>query len=85
MLVDIVADRHDQLLDTAEDSAADSVLSDVAKEPLHHVEPRTAGRSEVDVESGMTNQPPLREPRRGGSFSPQSGIRSMRAPMLTLR
>src|SRR5207248_3216361 len=55
----VLTDRHDQFLDIAEDSAADSVLSDVAKEPLHHVEPRTAGWCEVYVESRVASQPPL--------------------------
>ena len=31
----------------------------IAEETLHHVEPRTAGRREVDVESRVTSQPLL--------------------------
>ena len=40
VVVDVVADRHDQLLDIAEDPTAELVLSEITEEPLHHVEPR---------------------------------------------
>ena len=59
MFVDVVTDGRDQVLDVAEDSAAKAVLREVTEEPLHHVEPRTAGRREVDVEAGMAGEPLL--------------------------
>src|ERR1700686_2372955 len=57
VLVDVVTYGHDQLLDIAENSTAKAVLREVAKESLHHVEPGTAGRCEVDVEPRMAGQP----------------------------
>ena len=59
MPVDVFANRQDQLLDITEDSAAEPILRKVAEETLDHVEPRTAGRSEVDVESPVLSQPVL--------------------------
>src|SRR5215210_8034792 len=40
-----------------EDTATETALCEVAKEALDHVEPRTAGRREVDMETRMTRQP----------------------------
>ena len=59
VLVDILADRVDQFLDVTEDAAAKPALSEVRGSTLHHVQPRATGRREVDVESGVTSQPPL--------------------------
>jgi hypothetical protein len=56
VLVDILSDRHDQLLHIAKDPAAEAVLSEIAEESLHHVEPRATGRREVDVESRATGK-----------------------------
>lgn len=42
--VDVLGDRHDQLSDIAEDPAAESILREIAEEPLDHVEPRATGR-----------------------------------------
>src|SRR5437868_2949620 len=42
-----------------EDSAPNSVLRDLAKEPLRYAEPRTAGRRQVDLESRVARQPAL--------------------------
>ena len=44
--VDIVPDRQDELLQIAKHATAQPVLSEVAEEALHHVEPRRTGRSE---------------------------------------
>src|SRR5713226_5497587 len=57
VLVDVVADSHDQFLDIAEDAAPKAVLSEVAEESLHHVEPGTAGGGEVHMEAPMAGQP----------------------------
>ena len=59
MSVDVVTDGRDQVLDIAEDTAAKAVLSQIAEEPFHHVEPRTAGRREVDVEAWTPGEPLL--------------------------
>ena len=45
--------------DIAKDSALKPVLSEVAKEALHHVQPGTAGRREMDMVAGMASQPSL--------------------------
>ena len=57
MLIDVVADGHDQLLDIAKHAAPQTSLREVAEEALDHVEPRTAGRREVHVEARMPRQP----------------------------
>ena len=41
--VDVGVHGHDEFFQIAEDSAAQPVLSEVAKEAFHHVEPRRAG------------------------------------------
>ena len=54
--IDVIADSRDQLLDIAEDSTAEPVLSGVAEESFHHVEPRAARGREVDMEARMLRQ-----------------------------
>ncbi len=57
--VDVTADRHDEFFEIAQYAAPQSVLSEVAEEALHHVEPRCAGRSEVHVEPWMACEPAM--------------------------
>ncbi len=59
MFVDIVSDGHDEFFYIAEDAAPEPVLSQIAKEAFHHVEPGTARRREVEVKARMTAQPSL--------------------------
>jgi hypothetical protein len=46
-----------QVGNAAEYAAADALVGDVAKEPLHHVEPGGTGRREVQVKARMLGQP----------------------------
>jgi hypothetical protein len=39
VLVDVVADGHDQFLDVSEDPAAEPPFGEIAEEALDHVEP----------------------------------------------
>src|SRR5579883_3513217 len=57
--VDVTADRQDELFEIAKYAAPHSVLSEVAEEALHHVEPRCAGGSEMRVAAWMACQPAL--------------------------
>jgi hypothetical protein len=57
--VDVGADGHDEFLEIAKDAAAQTILGEVTKETLHHVEPRRTGGSEVQMESRMSRQPAL--------------------------
>jgi|SRR6185437_7489105 hypothetical protein len=57
--VDVTADRQDEFFEIAKYTAPQSVLSEVAEEALHHVEPRRTGRSEVHVEPWMASKPTL--------------------------
>ena len=59
VMVDVVEDRCDQLLDTAKDSAAQTIFGQVAEEALHHVQPRATCRCEVHAKAGMTVEPAL--------------------------
>ena len=57
--VDVTADRHEAFFQIAKHTAPQSVLSEVAEETLHHVEPRRTGGGEVHVESGAAREPAL--------------------------
>ena len=57
LIVDVIEDRCDQFLDTAEDFAAQAIFGQVAEETLHYVQPRAAGRCEVQVKAGMAIDP----------------------------
>ncbi len=48
--VDVTADRQEEFFQIAKHTAPQTVLSEVAEETLHHVEPRRAGGGEVHVE-----------------------------------
>lgn len=57
--IDVTADCQEQFFDIAKYTAPQSVLSEIAEESLHHVEPRCTGRSEVHVEPWMACEPAL--------------------------
>ena len=57
--VDVGADGHDEFFQIAEDATPKPILSQVAKEAFHHVEPGRAGGSEVQMKSRMPRQPAL--------------------------
>ena len=59
MAVDVIFNGHDEFFDIPEYTTAKPVLGQVAKETLDHVEPGTAGGSEVYMESFMTREPLL--------------------------
>lgn len=58
MIRNVFIDRFDQL-GVAKDAASELLLSQVSEETLHHVQPRSTGRREVNVESRMLLHPPL--------------------------
>ncbi len=59
MFVYVVANRQDQFLDVVKYAPAEALPGEIAEEALDHVEPRTAGWSEVHVETRMAGQPLL--------------------------
>ena len=59
VLVDVLSDSHDQFFRIMKDTAPQAILCQVSEEAFHHIQPRTAGRREVDVESRMTSEPSL--------------------------
>src|SRR5467141_2642551 len=59
VLRDVSFNGLDQLFDISEATASDLFLSDVSKEALDHVEPGSTGRSEMNMEAGMSLQPSL--------------------------
>ena len=59
LAIDVTADCQEQFFEIAKYTAPQSVLSEIAEESLHHVEPRCTGRSEVHVEPWMACEPAL--------------------------
>jgi len=59
MVLNVSHDGFDQLRHTAERAASDALLGDFAKPPLDHVEPRTRGWGEMQVESRVALEPCL--------------------------
>ena len=59
VFVDVLSDSHDQFFWIVKDPATQSILRKVSEEAFHHVQPRAAGRREVDVKPGMTSEPSL--------------------------
>jgi hypothetical protein len=57
VLIDVVADGHDELFEIFEDAAAQLVLGQVAEESFDHIEPAGRGWGEVDTEALVTVQP----------------------------
>jgi hypothetical protein len=54
VLLDISTNRFDQLFDTPEHAAADSLVGDLAEPAFDQIQPRTAGGNEVKVEPLVT-------------------------------
>jgi len=57
--VDVGADGHDEFFEVAENRTAEPILGEVTKEPFHHIEPRGAGGSEVQMKARVARQPAL--------------------------
>jgi len=57
MLLNVVHDRLDEVLDGLEDAAPNALVGNLTKPAFHQVEPRTARRREMDMESGMPFEP----------------------------
>lgn len=57
VVIDVFVDGSDAFFDAAQDAAPQLILTQVAEEPLYHVEPRAASGREVRVETGMTAGP----------------------------
>jgi hypothetical protein len=64
MVVDKLADGLEEVLDIAENSSAETFFGQVSEEAFDHIEPRTTGGSEVDVEPF----PPADPARHCGMF-----------------
>lgn len=58
-MVDVGADGHDEFLQVAEDAPPEPILSQVAKETFHHVEPRRAGGGEMQMKARVPLEPAL--------------------------
>src|SRR5215470_287991 len=59
VLAHIDANRSDEGWNAAEGAASDSFTRDLGKEALDQVQPRGAGRGEVEVKPGMLAHPRL--------------------------
>ncbi len=57
VFVDVFSDSRNRFFGIVKDAATQTILCEVPEEALHPVQPRTAGRREVDVEPGMTSRP----------------------------
>ena len=57
MLFDVIHNRVDQVADTVESLAANPLVGDLAKPTFHQIQPRTARRDEVDMESRVPLEP----------------------------
>ena len=64
MVIDELSDGFEQFLDIAENAAAEAFFGQVAQEALGHIEPRTTGWREVDIEP----LPPVDPAPHGGMF-----------------
>src|SRR5262245_16956048 len=58
-MIDVLADGLFELRDAFEHAVANPVVGNVPKPALDDIEPRTAGRDEVNVESLVSLQPTL--------------------------
>ncbi len=58
-MINVILDRLFQLLHAAEDSVANAVAGNVTKSAFDDVQPRTAGRDKVNVETSVALQPVL--------------------------
>src|SRR5215813_13203899 len=59
--LDVSHDRRFQLARAAMDAAPDLLPRQHRKPPRDQIDPRSAGRGEVDVVAGMAHQPPMNE------------------------
>jgi hypothetical protein len=59
VFVDVLSDSRDQFFNIVKDATPEAVLCEIPGEALHHVQPRTAGRGEVNMESAMAGEPAL--------------------------
>jgi len=57
--VDVTSNRQDEFFEIAKHTAPQSVLSEIAEEALHHVEPGSAGGREVHMKTWVAIQPAL--------------------------
>src|SRR6266700_6820327 len=57
VLGEVVLDGLLEFGQAVKDAAANALRGEVAEEALDHVEPRGAGRGEVDMKAGMARQP----------------------------
>ena len=57
--VDVGADGQDEFFQIAEDSAPQAILGQVAKKTFHHIQPRRARGSEVQMKAWVPCQPAL--------------------------
>jgi len=62
-MVDVGAESHDEFLQIAEDAAPKPILSQVAKEAFHHVQPRRAGGRKVQMKARVSRQPASQQGR----------------------
>lgn len=58
VMLDILFDGRDEVRDRSKDAAANSLVGQVPKPSFHQVEPGTARRNEMDVESWVSGEPP---------------------------
>ncbi len=58
-MINVIIDRLFQLLHAAEDAVANAVAGNVTKPAFDDVQPRTAGRNKVNMETLVTLQPVL--------------------------
>jgi hypothetical protein len=58
MTVDVSADGHDEFFQFTEYATPEPILSQVAKETFHHVQPGRASGSEVQMKARMPRQLP---------------------------
>ena len=56
---DVIGDGLDKFINGAENTATKATVRDITKETLNHVEPGSAGRSEVNVEAIVAFHPCL--------------------------
>ena len=59
VMVDVIEDGRNQLLDAAEDSAAQAVFCQVAEKSFDHIQARATGGREVHVEARVAAEPAL--------------------------
>ena len=59
MVSDVVVDSENQLLDAAENAAAQPIFRQVTKKSLYHVQLRATGRGKVRMEPWMASEPAL--------------------------